>query len=274
MRYSPSTGKAWRIARPPRDPNGRSSLCRSSCIDVQRNLERLEPRRSSAAGPSPAASPGAPPTGSVRGAPSKSRAHPRSCRSCRPPSRRRAAAASRRARSSANRSRIALLYSARLRRWTALIRPGFGCAAHARSISRLQPARHRADRSPRRAAAVRPAASSRPEASRSRAPRLRRWRRAGRRRGCRARGRRCVSRWLWHVTQHASRTALGRGRRGRASRRRLRLRAAVTHAGQVEAPMNRAWASARLADAALVTRSFCRCFVAPAGLGMPEIQHK
>ena len=29
---------------PPRDPNGRSSLCRSSCTHVQRNLERLERR--------------------------------------------------------------------------------------------------------------------------------------------------------------------------------------------------------------------------------------
>ena len=37
--------------------------------------------------------------------------------------------------SSANRSRIALLYSTRLRRWTAAILPGFGLAAHARSIA-------------------------------------------------------------------------------------------------------------------------------------------
>ena len=31
MPYSPSTGKLYGIAMPPRDPNGRSSLCRSSC---------------------------------------------------------------------------------------------------------------------------------------------------------------------------------------------------------------------------------------------------
>jgi hypothetical protein len=37
--------------------------------------------------------------------------------------------------SRANRSRIAFWYSVRLRRWTALILPGFGLAAHARSIS-------------------------------------------------------------------------------------------------------------------------------------------
>jgi len=37
--------------------------------------------------------------------------------------------------SSANRSRIAFWYSARFRRWTALILPGFGLAAHARSMS-------------------------------------------------------------------------------------------------------------------------------------------
>src|SRR5437667_2575562 len=36
---------------------------------------------------------------------------------------------------SANRSRIALLYSARFRRWTALILPGFGLADDARSIA-------------------------------------------------------------------------------------------------------------------------------------------
>src|SRR5438128_2545809 len=32
MRYSPLTGKSWRIAIPPREPSGRSALCRSSWL--------------------------------------------------------------------------------------------------------------------------------------------------------------------------------------------------------------------------------------------------
>jgi hypothetical protein len=32
--YSPSSGKVWRIAVPPREPNGRASSIRSSCHNI------------------------------------------------------------------------------------------------------------------------------------------------------------------------------------------------------------------------------------------------
>ncbi len=43
-RYSPATGKSRRIAMPPRDPSGRSSLCRSSCITCRGISNRLDRR--------------------------------------------------------------------------------------------------------------------------------------------------------------------------------------------------------------------------------------
>ena len=81
---------------PPRDPSGRSSLWRSSCSHVQRNLEGIDGWDSSAAVRWRAASPDVRPTGIARGAPSRSTAHRRICRSCHPRSRRRAAATRRR----------------------------------------------------------------------------------------------------------------------------------------------------------------------------------
>ena len=106
--------------------------------------------------------------------------------------------------SSANKSKIARLYSVRLRRWTALIRPGFGFAAHARSMSasRVPTSWWR---SPYLAEDVRVAASSRHEAMHapytsglalgfvtsnvsSASPAVR-------------------SLWLWQVMQYLSRTA-------------------------------------------------------------------
>ena len=110
---------------PPREPNGRSSLCRSSCSTCKRNLESFEAGlRGRKPGREPRDLAGhrhdiAP------GAPSKSRGH-RAKLSKLPSAVSSPGSSGFTSRSSANRSRIALLYSARLRRWTAPIRPGFG----------------------------------------------------------------------------------------------------------------------------------------------------
>ena len=136
--------------------------------------------------------------------------HPRSCRSCRRRSRPRAAATST-SRSSANRSRIALLYSVRFRRWTALILPGFGLAAHARSISVSSAARHRA---------IRRRIGPRPSGRRHRAgAKLRDDSLPHFGIGAGLREHPAVSSaspavrsfWLWHVTQYWSSTARGDG---------------------------------------------------------------
>ena len=44
IRYSPSTGKLCRMAMPPRDPSGRSSLCRSSWMTKSGTSKRLVAR--------------------------------------------------------------------------------------------------------------------------------------------------------------------------------------------------------------------------------------
>ena len=98
--------------------------------------------------------------------------NPRNCRSCRRPFHRQAIAASHRGSPHrAKRSRMALVYSARLRRWTAPIRPGWGSRpTRCRGHSRARPRRR--DTSLHRAAGGQEAASSRLAVFRRPAPRF------------------------------------------------------------------------------------------------------